>query len=63
MVNLIVVVFLWGGGGREVLISQSASNMFQTYPLNYGVYTPAFKFVVGMCQIMMVEGLAVTICQ
>ena len=30
-------------------------------PLNYGVCAPALRFVVGMCQTMMVGGLAVTI--
>ena len=33
------------------------------HPLNYGVYAPALRFVVGMCQTMMVGGLAVTIYQ
>ena len=44
-------------------ISQSASCMLDKHLLNNGVYAPALRFVVGMCQTMMVGGLAVTIYQ
>ena len=45
------------------LISQSASCMLDKHPFYYGVYAPALRFVVGMCQTMMVGGLALTIYQ
>ena len=37
--------------------------MFDKHPFNYGMYAPALRFIVGMCQTMMVGGLAVTIYQ
>ena len=46
---------------RHVFISQSALCMLDKHLLNNGVYAPALRFIVGMCQTMMVGGLAVTI--
>ena len=44
-----------------ILISQLASCMLVKHPLRYGVCAPALRFVLGMWQTTMVEGLAVTI--
>ena len=40
-----------------------ASCMLGKHPLKYGVCAPALRFVVEMCQTMMVGDLAVTIYQ
>ena len=52
---------MWSSWLTFFFISQSASYMLDKHPLNYGVYAPALRFVVGMCQIIMVGALAVTI--
>ena len=57
MVFLMVLFFF------NIHISQSASCMLGKHPLRYGVCAPALRFVIGMCQTMMVGGLAVTIYQ